>query len=82
MLIDHTCQFLFHVVGLYDTGADICCVEQQDHDKILKHLKPRLLNTKTGVFKAANGGLLQTNGRYLLTLQINMLPLMLLAMVN
>ena len=34
------------------------------------HLKPKLLNDKPGVFKAANGGLLQTHGRYLLTDQV------------
>ena len=57
-------------VGLYDTGADICCIEQQAFDKIPAHLKPKLLNTKPGIFKAANGGLLQTNGRYLMTIQV------------
>ena len=33
------------------------------------HLKPKL-NTKPGIFKAANGGLLQTHRCYLLTIQV------------
>ena len=57
-------------MGLHDTGTDNCCIEQQAFGKIPKHLKPKLLNTKPGIFKAANGGLLQTHGRYLITIQI------------
>ena len=57
-------------VGLYDTGADICCFEQQAFDRIPTHFKPKVLNTKPGIFKASNGGLLQTHGRYLITIPV------------
>ena len=49
---------------MYDPGADICCI------KIPTHMKPKLLNTRPGVFNAANGGLLQTHGRFLIFIQV------------
>ena len=53
------------MVGLYGTGADICYIEELAFDKFPTRLKPKLLNTKQGVFKADNGGLLQAHGQYL-----------------
>jgi hypothetical protein len=57
-------------IGLYDTGADVCCIDEQAFKRVPEHLAPKLLNTKPGQFRAANGGMLTTNGKYLLTIQI------------
>lgn len=39
------------LVGLYDTGADVCCIKELAFKWIPEHQKPKLLNCKPSLFK-------------------------------
>ncbi len=58
------------MVALYDTGADVCCISEEAFNRIPKHLQPRPIGHKAPRFRAANGEILPTLGKYCLQFKI------------
>ena len=58
------------LTALYDTGADVCCISETAFNAIPFPKAPVQLNKKRPKFRAANGELLDTLGKFNLTFKI------------
>lgn len=59
------------IKGLYDTGADVSCLDEKIFREIPVHLRPKkILEQRKNSFKSATGNELVVKGRYLIPIQI------------
>ena len=59
------------IKGLYDTGADVSCLDEKVFRQIPLEDRPLKLKESTrNAYKAASGNLLQVRGRYKIPIQV------------